>query len=217
MTNKNDKRPDKGREIAQAALDRFNQKGFAATSLEQIAAAAGIGKSTVYEYYRNKEELFVAAVLEASEQWVEGLSAIGQQTQDTVERLYRIADFYLECGEPDSRDENRLFFEVLMQTIMEGGVFFKRRHLIRDIHRGMVRIIVDYLLAGVSRGELRPDIARDAEKIAMNLLAYLDGIQLQRMIGDHHVDGRKQVQFFMNSLVPLLVPEETGEGADEAS
>ena len=57
-------REAKTREIAGAALKLFAQKGFAATGVDQIAAAAKIGKGTIYEYFDTKADIFVAAVLE---------------------------------------------------------------------------------------------------------------------------------------------------------
>jgi TetR/AcrR family transcriptional repressor of mexJK operon len=49
--------------IAQAALDLFLQQGYMATSMDAVAAQAGVTKQTVYRYYPSKEELF-AAVME---------------------------------------------------------------------------------------------------------------------------------------------------------
>jgi len=49
-------------EILKAALTLFAERGFAATKLEDVAAAAGIGKGTIYLYFPTKEELFRAVV-----------------------------------------------------------------------------------------------------------------------------------------------------------
>ncbi len=199
------KRHRKAQHIARTALTLLSQKGYRATRMEQIAEAADIGKSTLYEYYRTKEELFIAAIHEAGEDWISELAAIGRQTADPVERLHRIAEYYLECLKPENRGDLRLFFEVLRQAFMEDGVFYHRRHLIRQLHQRIVKIVVDYLLAGVSSGRFVPAIARDAETIAINFLAYLDGIQLHAMIDDNYIDARQQVAFFMTHLVPLLL------------
>lgn len=48
--------------ILQAAEMFFLQQGYARTTLEQIAAAARIGNTTLYKRYRNKEELFTAVL-----------------------------------------------------------------------------------------------------------------------------------------------------------
>ena len=53
-----DRRPD---EILDAALRVFARCGLHKTNLEEVAREAGISKGTIYLYYKNKEELFIAA------------------------------------------------------------------------------------------------------------------------------------------------------------
>ncbi|KWW37260.1 AcrR family transcriptional regulator [Cupriavidus metallidurans] len=51
-------------ELVAAALHLFVERGYAATRLEDVAAAAGVSKGTVYLYFANKEELFKTVVRE---------------------------------------------------------------------------------------------------------------------------------------------------------
>lgn len=53
------------RELLDAALDLFVEKGFAATRAEEVAKRAGVSKGTLFLYYQNKEELFKAVVRES--------------------------------------------------------------------------------------------------------------------------------------------------------
>jgi AcrR family transcriptional regulator len=55
-------RDDRIRAIQAAALDVFAAKGFSAARLDDIAAAAGIAKGTIYLYFKSKDELFEAIV-----------------------------------------------------------------------------------------------------------------------------------------------------------
>ncbi|HEX6834097.1 MAG TPA: TetR/AcrR family transcriptional regulator [Rudaea sp.] len=48
--------------ILQAAKRLFTTQGFEGTSMDAIAAAAGVSKLTVYSHYQDKERLFTAAV-----------------------------------------------------------------------------------------------------------------------------------------------------------
>lgn len=48
--------------ILASAVQQFAQHGYAATEMEEIAQAAGVAKGTLYRYFKNKEELFLAAV-----------------------------------------------------------------------------------------------------------------------------------------------------------
>lgn len=49
-------------EVLEAALDLFISKGFAATRMEDVAAAAGLSKAAVYLYFPSKEALFQTLV-----------------------------------------------------------------------------------------------------------------------------------------------------------
>ena len=55
-------RPD---EVLDAALKLFEEKGFAATRVEEIAARAGISKGAVYLYFRSKEHILEGLVRRA--------------------------------------------------------------------------------------------------------------------------------------------------------
>jgi AcrR family transcriptional regulator len=48
----------KRNEIVKAAVDLFRDKGYDNTNIDDIVAYAGIGKSTFYQYFKSKEELF---------------------------------------------------------------------------------------------------------------------------------------------------------------
>ena len=46
--------------IVDAAVKLFAESGFEETSMEELARAAGVGKSTIYGYFAAKEEIFLA-------------------------------------------------------------------------------------------------------------------------------------------------------------
>jgi TetR/AcrR family transcriptional repressor of mexJK operon len=54
--------PAKRAAIARAALDLFVRDGYERTSVDAIAAEAGVSKRTVYSHYADKERLFLAVV-----------------------------------------------------------------------------------------------------------------------------------------------------------
>ncbi|KAF1017406.1 MAG: HTH-type transcriptional regulator RutR [Stenotrophomonas maltophilia] len=53
----------KREDIVRAAVEEFRAAGYEATSMDRIAAVAGVSKRTVYNHFPSKEELF-AAILE---------------------------------------------------------------------------------------------------------------------------------------------------------
>jgi TetR/AcrR family transcriptional regulator, cholesterol catabolism regulator len=58
---------EKRQEIAAAAAQIFNQKGFRGTSLTAVAEALDMDRATLYYYISNKQELFDEVVRKASE------------------------------------------------------------------------------------------------------------------------------------------------------
>lgn len=60
MADKNQKRKD----ILASARALFKEKGFHSTKIEEIAQGAGVGKGTIYEYFKNKQEIFDETCIE---------------------------------------------------------------------------------------------------------------------------------------------------------
>jgi AcrR family transcriptional regulator len=52
------------RELLDAALTLFVEKGFTATRAEEVAALAGVSKGTLFLYFQSKEDLFKAVIRE---------------------------------------------------------------------------------------------------------------------------------------------------------
>lgn len=55
-------RSERSAQIRSSALKLFNERGFSATRLEDVAEEAGISKGTIYLYFENKEDLFFAII-----------------------------------------------------------------------------------------------------------------------------------------------------------
>lgn len=62
--------PVKDRQILEAAVALFMERGFAASSMEAIAEQAGVSKVTLYARYKDKESLFIAALAMRTNEFV---------------------------------------------------------------------------------------------------------------------------------------------------
>ena len=77
--------------IVDAASRRFFDEGFAATSIEQVAADAGVSKVTIYNHFGDKRGLFAAAVGCECEKMRGHFSLEGMPAGSIRERLMAIA------------------------------------------------------------------------------------------------------------------------------
>jgi AcrR family transcriptional regulator len=206
-------REEKIKAIAAAALELFAQKGFGATSVGQIARKAGVGKGTLYDYFDTKTDIIVAAIGEWVWQMERDFEKKLSGIQDPVRRLTVFADLSADLVDPIDPATARLSIEILQHTMLQDGLLFGRRHLMKDMHNGMRRIVVNILLDGISKGVFRPEIARDAEKIAINFLGYLDGISLHSIMSDNDFDIKEQIEFSLESIVRLIRKKSDAEPA----
>ena len=71
------RRPDPGKreQILRAATGVFSAREFHTVPVDEVAAAAGVGKGTLYLYFPTKEQLFYATILEALDDLVAELTA----------------------------------------------------------------------------------------------------------------------------------------------
>lgn len=87
-----------GDAILEAATRLFLEKGYQATSTDEIAAAAGVSKQTIYTHFAKKEELFARLVLgnaERADAFVADIPSIARGADDLAAGLGELAGRYL--------------------------------------------------------------------------------------------------------------------------
>lgn len=146
------RRPDdRGPEIARAALDLFVTKGFSATKLEDVARAAGVSKGLPYLYFRSKEELFKAVIVEAIGEPLVRANELVDSFDGTTEELLRalVAKFREFAESP--------LGGVIKLILAEAGNFpdVARFYCSNFDLRGRA-LFAKTLQRGVDRGEFRP-------------------------------------------------------------
>jgi AcrR family transcriptional regulator len=78
--------------LLQAAVDLFAEKGYAATSVREIVAAAGVTKPVLYYYFQSKEGLYLEIMNRASSGLQANLESIADPGASVWERLLKLAD-----------------------------------------------------------------------------------------------------------------------------
>jgi AcrR family transcriptional regulator len=75
------------RAIHAAAIEQFSAHGFAATSMADIADAAGMSRPALYQYFRNKRDIFASAFVALFEDHVDRALQALKSDGPTVRRL----------------------------------------------------------------------------------------------------------------------------------
>lgn len=80
---------ERPRQILDAALAEFAERGLAAARLEDIARRAGVSKVTIYLYFANKEDLFRGVVRDNIVAFIERNEAEFEAERDPIRALDR--------------------------------------------------------------------------------------------------------------------------------
>jgi AcrR family transcriptional regulator len=153
------------RAILDATIALLGEVGFAATTVEAVAARAGVGKATVYRRWRSKVPLVIEAMdTRAIEQLP--LPRTGSVRGDLTEFLVGLAE---TMSGPDGRLVGPLLAEISRNEELAQAF---RRDLVAPRRAVMEEIVRD----GMVRGELRPDLDVD---LALDIAA---GIVFQRLL-----------------------------------
>lgn len=94
-------REAKRQAVLRAAVRMFNERGFHATSLEDVAASLGITKPTIYHYLGSKDQVLLECVTIGLEQLLDACEQARSQEGKAIERLRRFLTRYAEINMGD--------------------------------------------------------------------------------------------------------------------
>ena len=137
-------------EIAQAALECFAQRGYAAASLDEIAARAGVTKGTLYLYFPNKEALFKEVVRQALVPRIAAFEESVRASDSAVQQLERLILAWPEFAATPN------LAVIPKLVISEAGNFPDlARFYFNEVIGRARRLVLGILRRGMARGEFR--------------------------------------------------------------
>jgi AcrR family transcriptional regulator len=158
-----EKKKLKQKNIVDAALDLFLEKGYHACRIEDIVALAGVGKGTFYLYFKNKEELVESLVeqfvtdLMGTLLWVEEQSKKGvdlrnvfkeqgERMAETFKENKRLGQFFYREGRAVSPKIDNMVKEFLAQLSQTSTFYFenaiKEGKMDKNLNPKMVAMVV---------------------------------------------------------------------------
>jgi TetR/AcrR family transcriptional repressor of nem operon len=160
-----------------AAMRTFWANGYEATTTEDLCAATGLGRSSIYNTFTSKHELFRRALLRYVETTTATqLGILEDEERSPVERLRALFALVVD-GETASRRDGRSIGCLTVNTTVElGGRDPEAAEILeRDVERRMaaLRLVVG---AGQRAGEITS--GRDPEALARYLNAVIGGMRV---------------------------------------
>lgn len=157
-------------QILEGALGCFARQGYHATTVDQIALAAGLSKGSLYWHFGSKEEIFLALLDGFTAQVVAVLDearASGRPVLRGVEQAFRLFTESLLTQGPALH----AWLEFLAHPVA--------RERFAAVYRESRERLAELLREGVARGEVR-DLP--PEGMAAALVAAVEGLLLQALV-----------------------------------
>jgi len=177
-------------EILMGAKRLFGKHGLKKTTMEEIANAAGKGKSTLYYYFPSKKELFEAVVEEEMKNVVKKLrEAINSCTSSKAKLLAFVkAQFTSISG-------NHSFKLVVFEEAFDSIKLL--RYLKSRYEQIQIDMIKEVLLGGTQAGEFRELSQTKINKIALLMITAFRGM--------HHPLSREIPELLDNEYFDELI------------
>ncbi|HQB38624.1 MAG TPA: TetR/AcrR family transcriptional regulator [Deltaproteobacteria bacterium] len=150
--------------LMRAALVLFTERGYAATSVRELCAIAGVSKPVLYYYFGSKEGLYLQLMHESYALMELVLARLTRFEGHAAERLIHFC-----CGIYDTavgiKDTVRLMFSIYFGPPQGAPHYDLERFYDR-----ILEVLDGIILEGVERGEVRPGNSSDMQWVILSCL-----------------------------------------------
>ncbi len=170
-------RAERRADILQAAARVFGDKGYHEASIAEIAAAADYGTGTLYLYFENKEDLYVALLEEKMHELVDRVQQAAARTGDPWEAIRNAVGAQLEFYE-----QNRTFFQSFVRDRLEMKARLPREkwERVTRAHERFLRHLSRLLEEGQRQQVVRPADSRSLALALSGMVSHLTRDALRR-------------------------------------
>lgn len=153
--------------ILTAAAELFSTKGVDKTTMDDIASYADYSKSTIYVYFRSKEDIYNSVLARRYTDLMLDVGKLELAKGDIEEGYYRLCDCLVEF--------EKLYPSYFASLMGEEKATNSRKSIDAALYANpdIETVFVDFLKAGIERGTLRKDI--DIEKTALYMMTTIGG------------------------------------------
>jgi AcrR family transcriptional regulator len=193
--------------ILDAARTIFAQKGFHETHLEEIAAAAGFSKAALYNYYSDKESIFLSLANRDYEHLCENMKNNldpNAKFVDVLEKMARIVlsffgeHFAFVLATTDFRTAGKTKPEITSECCCNDTLFAQFKIKFESVFG----VFIDMIGEAKKKGEIECDL--DNRTIVNYMLALVRGVltewKIQGQKGDVDLETRQLVTFLSRGL-----------------
>ena len=187
------------KQLLQAAKQLFQLHGFRRVTIDDIAKAIGKARSSLYYYYKTKEEILDAVIAAEISELMTAIATAVNQAPSTEEK---IEAFFLT--KLQTILEKRVFFNALDEGMDAGelsGYQKTKLAVHQQIWQQEAALLSRIITEGTRRGELTKLSHKDLENLVFALLSSLRGIKREMVIRNDFSNMESSVHILVRSII----------------
>jgi TetR/AcrR family fatty acid metabolism transcriptional regulator len=184
--------------LLQVASRIFAAKGFDKTTISEIAKAADIAESTMYEHFKGKEALLFQIPIEKTMLQIENLEEHLQGLKGADNKLRKLIWHYLNFQE-----NNQDYAKIILFELRPNRRFYKSEayNCIKDYNRIVIDIIKEGMEEGIFRGNANIQLFRNL------IFGTLDHVIYRRLVFSKPESIVDQVDALLDLFLNAIRPE----------
>jgi AcrR family transcriptional regulator len=186
-------------QLLRAAKQLFELHGFRRVTIDDIAKAIGKARSSLYYYYKTKEEILDAVIAAEISELMTAIEAATSKVQTAEEKIktFFLTELQIVLGK-------RGFFNALNAEMEAGEISVYQKNKLavyQQIRKQEGALLGQIISEGIQRGELNPRILHDNDSLISVLLSSLHGLRREIVILADFSNMESSVQILVHSLI----------------
>ncbi|MDT0487620.1 ScbR family autoregulator-binding transcription factor [Streptomyces sp. DSM 41640] len=178
------------------AAEVFDERGYAAASINEIQERSGVTKGAMYFHFASKEEIAKGVMTAQTEVPVEVRSPSASPMQQAIDLTHELA----------RRLRTDVLFRASIRLTVERGTFQTNDS---DMYDWWLRAFSRELARAQGAGELRKELA--PEDVAASVVGSFTGIQMLSHVTSAHRDLHDRLTNWWEQILPgIATPEALG-------
>jgi AcrR family transcriptional regulator len=185
----------KKKDIALACKSLVVQEGINSLTISRLAKTAGIGKGTIYEYFKNKEEIVFEIVNIMMQEHSQKLRKQLAEQKSTKEKVKKFSEFFYSEDERELREIYKEFISLSLMKPNEELVAFQTA-CFNNYYSWFTQILQE----GVESGELRAE----SLGLAQGIFVVGEGMFISKNATNAIDNLKQELDTFIDTLFTLL-------------
>jgi AcrR family transcriptional regulator len=196
------------KQIKEAALRLFSEKGFHNTTVTQIADEAELGKGTIYWYWKSKEDLAFSLVSDMLDDFVMLIEGARDAEGPVIARLESLVEKVAELYYQETE-----YLRLLWKFRVDRSYIFSEEYTSRvaSYYLRMRKALEGMIEEGIGNGELR---RLDPKRMAFIFLGIVEGLELEWLENEDELSMRDALVEAMGIVIAGVARGEPPKGAE---